>query len=319
MVIIHTALIQRKGGNSKRPGKSKKPILFIIFFSSFQLFVFLPTSNAQEKIKGFSIPGIVQHNFTSKINAVPYQLSVALPFGYSQNDTFRYPVMYIMDGDPNLPLAALIQRNMTYDKELPNVIIVGLGYQVVDFMATVPYRTLDYTPTRVARSDSEMTANHHIKMVSGGASNFLRVLSEEIIPFIEETYKTNNDRLLAGHSFGGLFAAYTLFHKPELFDRYLISSPSFYWGNFEVLNEEDQFYMQGHKDLSKKVFISAGSLEPDEMVPDVELLVNKLRSRKYKGLTLTERIFDDETHLSVIPFAISRGLRVLYNPGNQGK
>ena len=249
---------------------------------------------------------------TSRINGLPYRITVALPFSYTPGDTAHYPVLYVLDADPNLPLAALIQWNMTYDNEVPKMILVGVGYQAPNFMGTVSYRALDYTPVRDAAADSQMTAGHHRKMVSGGAAVFLRVMQEEIMPFIEKNYRVSNDRALAGHSFGGLFAAYVLFTRPQLFDRYLISSPSLDWGGGEIGKEEARFFASGHGDLPARVFISAGSAEPDQMVPDVNALAGVLRGRGYKGLQLTEKIFEDETHLSVIPFAFSRGIRVLY-------
>ncbi len=284
-------------------------IIFIINL----LCILASHGSAQYKMKEFTIPGIFQYDFVSKINGQPYRITVAVPFGYSSTDTTHYPVMFMLDGDPNLPLTALIQWNMSYDREVPNIIIVGIGYQAQNFMGTVSYRTLDYTPIRVPKLDSEMTANHHVKMVSGGAANFLNVMTEEIMPFIRKSYKINSDLALAGHSFGGLFATYVLLNKPEMFNRYLISSPSLYWGDGEMKREEERYYSSGHKSLPVRVFISAGSLEPDQMVPDVDEFAKTLITRNYEGLHLTERIFEDETHLSVISFAISRGLRVLYN------
>ena len=127
--------------------------------------------------------------------------------------------MYVLDSDPNLPMAALIQRNMSYDHEVPDVIMVGIGYQVDNFLYTRSFRVLDYTPSHVAKIDSEMTASHHMKMVTGGAADFLQVLEKEIIPYIETNYKTAKDRSLAGHSLGALFALYTLFHEPALFQK----------------------------------------------------------------------------------------------------
>jgi predicted alpha/beta superfamily hydrolase len=225
--------------------------------------------------------------------------------------------MYILDSDPNLPLTALIQRNMSYSHEVPEMIMIGIGYQVENFLASRPYRMLDYTPTQVPKLDSELTASHHMKMKSGGASDFLEVMEKEVIPYIEKSYKTSNDRCLAGHSFGGLFAIYAMFHKLSLFDKYLISSPSLDWDNFETSKEESQFYSGSHNALQAKVFISVGSLEPEPMIPDMKELVKTLRSRNYAGFSLTEYIFTDETHLSVIPYAISRGIRNLYNTGNR--
>jgi predicted alpha/beta superfamily hydrolase len=67
------------------------------------------------------------------------------------------------------------------------------------------------------------------KVRSGGAPAFLRVLREEILPFVEETYRTSEDRGIAGHSFGGLFAAWMLLEAPDLFRRYGLNSPSLWW------------------------------------------------------------------------------------------
>jgi predicted alpha/beta superfamily hydrolase len=286
----------------------KKTGAVLIIFQAFYLSAF-----TQETWKNFSIPGIVQYDFTSRVNHFPYRLTVALPFGYSPGDTTHYPVLYILDADPNLPLAALIQWNMTYDGELPNMILVGIGYQAPNFMGTVGYRTMDYTPTKDKRADSEMTAHHHVEMVSGGAANFLRVITEEVMPLIQKNYKVSADPGLAGHSFGGLFAAYVLVSKPETFGHYLISSPSLSWDGGAIKSEETKYFSAGHRALPAKVFVSAGASEPDSMVPDLREFAATLTRRNYAGLKITQKIFDGETHLSVIPFSFSRGLRALYH------
>jgi uncharacterized protein len=103
-----------------------------------------------------------------------------------------------------------------------------------------------------------MTANHHLKMVSGGADKFLRVVKEEIIPFVDHSYRTNQDRALAGHSFGGLFCAYVLFHHPDFFNRYLISSPSLDWDDDEIFREEAQFYHSAPiRTVQKSLYVEA--------------------------------------------------------------
>jgi predicted alpha/beta superfamily hydrolase len=288
-------------------------LFFHVFFGIFNFFVCQENAFSQSRQTEICIAGTAMHQFVSKTNSVPYQISIALPFNYLPSDTTRYPVMYILDGDPNLPMAALIQRNMSYDHEVPDVIMVGIGYQVDNFLSTRSFRMLDYTPSHVAKIDSEMTASHHMKMVTGGAFDFLQVLEKEIIPYIESNFKTNKDRSLAGHSLGGLFTLYTLFHEPALFQRYLISSPSLYWNDFEMLGEETEYYGGGHKRLQARIFISAGSLEPDPMTPNINQLVNLLRQRRYQGLEITEYVFQDETHLSVIPYSFGRGMRIIYS------
>jgi predicted alpha/beta superfamily hydrolase len=286
-----------------------KKFLLLITWAYFTLYSPL---QAQAVDNNFTIRNIYTHNFISAINGQPYKITIALPLGYSPSDTITYPVVYLLDGDPDLPLAALIQRDMRYGNELPDMIMVGIGYQVADFLSSRPFRTLDYTPTHAPKIDSIMTANHHLKMVSGGADKFLRVVQEEVIPFVDRTYRANQDRALAGHSFGGLFVAFVLFHSPELFNRYLISSPSLDWDDRAIFLEEAQFYHSGPNTHTTKIFICGGSLEAAPMIPDIEKLVCLIKKRNYKGWEISEQIFNNETHMSVLPFAISRGLREIW-------
>jgi hypothetical protein len=48
------------------------------------------------------------------------------------------------------------------------------------------------------------------------------------------------------------------------------------------------------------------------MIPDMEKLAGMLKKRSYKGTDISVQIFSNETHLSVITFAISKGLRDIY-------
>jgi hypothetical protein len=65
--------------------------------------------------------------------------------------------------------------------------------------------------------------------------------------------------------------------------------------------------------------MSAGALEaifePEfaAMVANVREMAEIMTSRQYPGLKFISHIFDDETHLSVIPATMSRGLRVVFN------
>ena len=69
----------------------------------------------------------------------------------------------------------------------------------------------------------------------GGASQFLEVLRQEVIPLVEGTYRCDAaDRALVGSSFGGTFALHALFQAPELFRRYVTTSVP-YFGEFPDL------------------------------------------------------------------------------------
>lgn len=57
--------------------------------------------------------------------------------------------------------------------------------------------------------------------------------------------------------------------------------------------------------------MSVGS-EEDDLIGPAWRFADALRAREYEGLAFESHVFDEETHVSVFPAALSRGLRFLY-------
>ena len=97
------------------------------------------------------------------------------------------------------------------------------------------------------------------------APDFLRFLKNELIPFIESTYPADPaDRCLAGYSWGGQFSIYSLFHEPDLFQKYFIGSGIWEHNLPDYLAYEEQLARQ-RKSLPVRAFFSVGSLEDDQV------------------------------------------------------
>lgn len=236
---------------------------------------------------------------TSEANR-SYKISVALPANYSETGE-PYRVLYVTDANAEFGMAVETAR-----LNAPGTLVVGIGYDNPGqgFAASGVPRTLDLTPTRIAAADS------------GGAPEFLSFLRDELVPYVEGEYHvTPDDRALMGHSFGGLFATYALLHNEGLFERFVIASPSIWWDDRAILDME-QVYSESHEDLDARVFLSVGSLEETTsgfpMTSDMTAFARTLTDRGYGGLELGAHVFEDETHLSVIGAAFSRGLRFIY-------
>ena len=278
--------------------------LFIFGFSS---------SHAQTTAQDASaIPTtmIIQSGFNHK----NYQLNVSLPKNYSTKDSLRYPVLYVLDGKYSYKSFSSIREMLDLANEIENVIIVTIEGNASSESDWLISRHTDYTPTPVPKADTLWEKILKLKpgvLKSGGADAFLNTLKKDIIPSVDRQYKTTNNRGLFGHSLGGLFAAYCLLTSPELFNRYSINSPSFWWNDQELLALERSFTMS-HESLSAQIFMSVGSLEGPMMVTPMTNFANALKARNYNGVTLTTQIFDSETHVSVVPAASSRTLKVLY-------
>jgi len=289
-----------------------------MYFSALILFVGA-TAPCAAQTPAVRIPSSHQYELRARGSGRAYRLFVAVPQGYVESDTTRYPVLYVLDGNDAFPLAVGSARYLQLQHEIPALIIVGIGYPVDFYSETLVPRYLDYTPSADARADSALAPSvaqarpdHELEALhSGGGAEFLAALRADIIPFIEARHRTTSDRGLWGHSFGAAFAMYTMFTAPDLFARYALCSPSLWWNKGDLYGLERAF-ATSHRNLPARVFVSVGSSEGKQMVAGVDSLTRLLQQHAYAGLELTANTFDGETHMSSVPAAISRSLRVLY-------
>jgi predicted alpha/beta superfamily hydrolase len=285
-----------------------------------------PTSDASRpsasgnRQNEWRIPGTDSFIIHSSLARADFEVTVAVPRGYSESSG-KYPVLYVLDANWAFPIAVEAARllaigpkdNPTGDlKEQP--LIVGIGYPVGLYWNAISARLKDFTPT------SDPVFVHEIANAvgfapeasgSGGAAAFLEFLAKEMMPTVETRYRIDDRRrALFGHSLGGLFAAYVLFHQPDLFDSYLVTSPALYWDHESIWKFEQEF-SQGHKNLPVRVFLTGGSLD-EQHTAMVRKLDDVFRSRKYGRRVWHTEVFSGETHSSVGAVSLTRGIRWLY-------
>ncbi len=129
----------------------------------------------------------IQTTLQSEIMGEARPLLIYTPDGYEQSSA-TYPVIYLLDGDGHLLHTAGATQFLARNGKMPEVIIVGLPNTD---------RTRDLTPALSTPDERFPTA--------GGADTFLSFIADELVPFIDENYRTAPYRILIGHSFGGLF------------------------------------------------------------------------------------------------------------------
>ncbi|HEV7333780.1 MAG TPA: alpha/beta hydrolase-fold protein [Flavisolibacter sp.] len=273
-------------------------LLIVAAFSS------VSAQTANSKLNKFDL--------SSRINGQEYEIFISLPQSYSQDDTTRYPVLYVLDGNFMFPVMQQMHRLLQETREVKDLIIVGIGYHTKSILGSTVFRTPDYTPTKDTAFENMLASDIKMVVKTGGAENFIKVLKREIFPFVESRYRTAG-RGLAGHSFGGLFGAYAAVTEPALFNTYLLSSVSFFWDNNVLLKQEESFFQKGNRSLPAQIFITVGAQEGFmEMIPLMQRFTATIKDRKYAGLTIEERVLPNETHASAFLTAFNQGLRVLY-------
>ena len=233
----------------------------------------------------------------------------SLPGNGSATD--RYPVLYCLDAWSGFGILTEAYRMLRFFGEVPPLLLVGISWEgnAADFLYN---RSRDYLPSHIP--PEELAARFgqgkaQVTPASGGAGCFLRFIRDELFPFVELEYPVDPaNRGIFGYSYGGTFTGWVLFNAPELFQRYLLGSPSLDWDDYLVLKDE-QAYAATHSALSARVFASVGS---EENTDSWTRLKDRLESRNYEGLQFTATMFKGETHASCMPAAYSRALRVLY-------
>jgi predicted alpha/beta superfamily hydrolase len=261
---------------------------------------------------------------TSKIMSKDYQLYISFPKGYSTKDTIKYPVLYLLDGWSSFSIIKSVRESMDIDKELEDVIIVGIS-SGLDLLSWGLNRTNDYTTSKDTIFDRQYERDgakqynldyNSVKgmIQSGGASKFLQCIKTEIIPYIETHYKTTNDRGISGNSLGGLFTAWCFLNTKGIFTRFAINSPSLWWNNNETLTQaEYQFSKNDSWDIPPtKIFISVGDKEPTVMISGMEKFSKLLEAKAYKNISLTTHQFIGENHNTVMRPNLKRTIAVLY-------
>lgn len=264
---------------------------------------------------GFTVPDTQIVPFVTKDASRHYKLLIGLPHGYAAEKNVRHPVIYLLDADFSFPLAQTVLRHFNTRGQLTDAIIVGIAYPRADTDLDVYRftRTRDYTPSFSAKGGY----GPKFQKVSGGGDNFLNILANELLPYIDTHYRTvPQQRMIVGHSYGALFASYALLKRPGLFHDYLIVSPS-YWYDDHVIFKTARSYVARHKALKARVFYAVGSFEnhkrSPKMVDDVRAMDKMLTDAKLTGYESAVQVFDGDTHNSVFPAALTRGLRILYD------
>lgn len=255
---------------------------------------------AKEYALGQYYSGVIDERYLSSKEAnTTYKIHIYLPLTYTETQN-KYPIMVLTDAYWEMGVAKTVFDLLTVGKEIPEVIIVGISYPYSNSIDMARNRFRDMLPTHVEGFNP-----------SGLADNFIAFIKKELLPYIENNYRVDTtDRCFCGHSFGGLLGSHILLEQSDLFNRYIIGSPSYWWDNKEII-----------KRLSGKGFLSSDSVkavytyigsEEGEMINDWKefnlLLVNKIN----KNLKFHDQVFQDETHMSVVSSAFSTAVKFVY-------
>lgn len=269
-----------------------------IFYLLYSSFLLIPRHAI-----GQSAPLIIGTADTlySKILSEKRVLNISLPENYHPNDSIHYPVIFLLDGgiqEDFIHILGLYRFNSTsWNQVTPPAIIVGI---------TNTNRMRDMTfPT----SDTAFSRKYP---QSGHADEFIRFIRQELIPYIDHHYKANQDRTIIGESLAGLLATQILLQHPQIFQHYIIVSPSLWWDNRSIFAESIDNLKNAASGGRIHVFLAVGKEgrtpgnRPGLMQKDVKRLYQKLET--IPELQIDFDYLKDKQHANVLHQAVYNAL-----------
>ncbi|ULQ54066.1 alpha/beta hydrolase [Flavihumibacter fluvii] len=220
-------------------------------------------------------------------------LNIYTPEIYAQDTTTKFPVIYLLDGSANedfIHICGLVQF-LTMIGSMPPVIVVGIAN--VD-------RRRDFTfPTTVVKDKAAYPT-------TGGSEAFIAFLEKEVQPFIQQFYRANDTSLIIGQSLGGLLATEILFKKPQLFNSYIIVSPSLWWDNESLLQLVPTLQNDARSD-ALHIFITVGK-EGTQMENNAADLYAAIKKHALKNSRCSFQPLLKENHLTILHQAVYTAL-----------
>ena len=204
------------------------------------------------------------HTITSKALGEERLIIVRTPPEY--DPAGNYPVVYLTDGEWNFELVASYLDYMIDNGGYPPLIVTGV---------TNVNRNRDYVP----RADSNFDD-------TGSADDFLAFVRDEWVPFVAKNYPATEDRVLLGHSFGGVITLHTLFTEPDLFDAYIALGTSA-WIADRVLFEEAEAWFKAPRNTDAFVYMAVGEGDGGPTVPSSRDLAELFEAKAPESLEWT--------------------------------
>ena len=155
----------------------------------------------------------------------------------------------------------------------------------------------------------DMTASHN----NGGGDLFIQFIANELIPFLNDEYRTKPFRILAGHSMAGHLALNVLEQKPELFNAYIAMSPFFHQDRGERKLAEVLANKVSKPEFANRfLYLSIG--DEIRLKPKYDVLVDALSAKANPSLNWYSKTSNTDSHMSIVSNTVNEALQFVFAP-----
>lgn len=227
--------------------------------------------------------------FSEKLNA-KRTFTVTLPPYYKQDKDKKYPLILVLDGDyMTAPFEGVFNYTGYWD-ELPEAIIVGVDQN---------YGT---------QREEDCRINATTGLPEGNGNKFFMFLNDELLPYLEKTYRLSPYKIIAGHDATAYMASLFLLRDNSPFKGYINFSP-------DLQVEMDTRLPEILSKADKPVFYYMCTTEGD--APKLRKKI-KAMDEAIKALPKNDNLkyvfeeFSSGSHYSVVPFGVPGALYSIF-------
>lgn len=267
-----------------------------------------------ERFESYALPNTQIRKIHSEFTKQNYRIYVNIPSTYFDNPSKQYPSLFMLDADYSFALAKQTSEHLSDRNHVPEMFVFGIAYD-----GPLNYRmnrTRDYTPTHVPDGGY----GPEFQKQSGGGPAFAQFLEEELVPYLQKEFRISNQRVLVGHSYGGLFTSWMMVTRPSVFSGYISVSPSLWYDNGKIFDLINKGQSKNLTRTSVCAFFGIGAKENSgdhRMVDNMNRFVKSLREGDRGSGAIGSFVFADENHDTVFPAALTRGIMHVF--GNAKK
>ncbi|WP_027394756.1 MULTISPECIES: alpha/beta hydrolase [Aquimarina] len=214
-------------------------------------------------------------------------LKIQLPRNYEKNEDKIYPVIIVLDGDHLFEPVAGNVDYFSYWEDMPESIVVGV-LQRKTREDDCRYDLASYLP-------------------EGKGAAFFEFIGQELLPYIDETYRTAQLKMIVGHDYTSNFINYFLFKDNPIFQAYINLSPE-----LTPPMEERIFNVLSNAKSDVWYYLATATNDADNIKKNLIAVDEKLATIENPEVNYFFDNFNESSHYTLVGSAIPKALETIF-------
>jgi len=260
------------------------------------------------QINAQSIARVETKKIQSKFLKQERELLIYTPIDYDWRINEYFDVIYVFDSqnreffDYTSSIISFLQNNGK------SFIVVGI---TSPFNEELNYgRNNDLLPVLTTEDSKKRYGTY-----SGNADNFLEFITNEVVPFVYNNYRSLTTKIAVGHSLSASLLLYSIIKKPNLFLNYIAISPNLAFEN-EFLSQNLMKF--DYTKIKNKTFLYLSNADEGieywkEWKPAREKLYNFFDTQlKNENITIKINNYPTKNHLNTFPPSLNDAFELYF-------